>query len=77
MTTVRVLVSLKPALLDSAGRTVASSLNGLGFEGVEDVRIGKIITLKLEKFDEETVRQMCEKLLANPVIEDYKIEVVE
>ncbi len=75
MTTVRVTVTLKPSLLDSAGRTVAGSLVKLGFDEVNDVRIGKVILLKLESYDEARVRAMCDKLLANPVIEDYAIEV--
>lgn len=75
MTTVRVTVTLKPSLLDSAGRTVAGSLVKLGFDEVNDVRIGKVILLKLESYDEARVRTMCDKLLANPVIEDYAIEV--
>ncbi len=77
MPTVRVLISLKPSLLDSAGRTVNSSLHDLGFEEVQDVRIGKTITLQLEKYDEDQVKAMCDKLLANPVIEDYTFEVVQ
>lgn len=77
MVTVRVLVTLKPSLLDSAGRTVAQSLKKLDFGEVEQVRIGKVITLNLSQYDEARVKAMCDKLLANPVIEDYKIEVVE
>ena len=77
MTTVRVLISLKPSLLDSAGRTVNSSLHDLGFGEVQDVRIGKTITLQLDQYDEDKVKAMCDKLLANPVIEDYSFEVVE
>jgi len=77
MVTVRVLVTLKPSLLDSAGRTVAQSLGKLDFDEVEQVRIGKLITLSLKSYDEARVRAMCDRLLANPVIEDYKIEVVE
>lgn len=76
MATVRVFVTLKPALLDSAGRTVAASLRKLGFAEVEDVRIGKQIELEVEEFDEARVKAMCDRLLANPVIEDYRYEVV-
>lgn len=76
MVTVRVRVSLKPSLLDSAGRTVTSSLRGLGFEEVEEVRIGKVLTLKMESYDEARVKNMCSQLLANPVIEDFEVEVV-
>lgn len=76
MVTVRVNVSLKPSLLDSAGRTVAKSLQDLSFNEVSDVRIGKTITLQMETYDEARVKAMCDKLLANPVIENYSIEVL-
>jgi len=77
MPPVRVYVRLKPSLLDSAGKTVASSLAKLGFEEVEEARIGKLVELKVDKYDEGRVKEMCDKLLANPVIEDYTIEVDE
>lgn len=77
MVTVRVYVTLKPALLDSAGRTVAGSLVKLGFGEVEDARIGKLIELKVKDYDESHVKSMCDKLLANPVIENYRFEVVK
>ena len=76
MTTVRVFVTLKPSLLDSAGRTVAHSLDKLGYSELQEARIGKLIELKLESYDESRVKEMCDKLLANPVIEDYRFEVV-
>lgn len=76
MTTVRVYVTLKPSLLDSAGRTVAGSLKKLGYDEVGEARIGKLIELKVEQYSEERVKAMCDKLLANPVIEDYRFEVV-
>lgn len=76
MPTVRVYVTLKPSLLDSAGRTVTDSLQQLGFNEVQDARIGKLIELKLDPFDEARVREMGERLLANPVIEDFRIEVM-
>jgi phosphoribosylformylglycinamidine synthase subunit PurS len=77
MPSVRVYVTLKPSLLDSAGRTVSSALQKLGFNEVEEVRIGKLIELKVDSFDPERVKEMCDKLLANPVIENYQIEAVE
>lgn len=77
MPVVRVFVTLKPSLLDSAGRTVASSLQKLGFDAVQGVRIGKLIELQVETFDEAMVKAMCDKLLANPVIEDYRFELVQ
>jgi phosphoribosylformylglycinamidine synthase len=76
MPTVRVYVTLKPSLLDSAGRTVAGALQKLGYSELEEVRIGKLIELKLDTYDEARVKEMCDRLLANPVIEDYRIEQV-
>lgn len=76
MALVRVSVTLKPSLLDSAGRTVADSLHRLGFSEVEDARIGKLIELKIENPTDDRVREMCQKLLANGVIEDFRYEVV-
>lgn len=76
MTTVRVYVTLKPSLLDSAGRTVAGSLRKLGYEELEEARIGKLIELRMKEYSETRVQEMCDKLLANPVIEDYRFEVV-
>lgn len=75
MTTVRIYVTLKPSLLDSAGRTVAGALQKLGYEELQGARIGKLIELQVENFDEGRVKEMCDKLLANPVIEDYRFEV--
>jgi phosphoribosylformylglycinamidine synthase PurS subunit len=77
MPTVRVYVTLKASLLDSAGRTVSSSLQKLGYSELKGARIGKLIELELESYDEARVREMCDKLLANPVIEDYRIEAPE
>ena len=77
MARVRVTVTLKPSLLDSAGRTVAGSLQAMGFAEVQSVRIGKLIELEVEPYSEDRVREMCERLLANPVIESYHIEGVE
>lgn len=76
MALVRVSVTLKPALLDSAGRTVTGALHGLGFPEVEGARIGKLIELQVEDPTEARIEEMCRKLLANPVIEEYRYEVV-
>ncbi len=74
-------VSLKAGVLDSQGKAVHHALDSLHFDGVEDVRVGKQIVLKLSHTDEakakEEVTQMCEDLLANTVIEDYEIELVK
>lgn len=72
---VRVLVRLKPGVLDPQGRAVHHSLEGLGFEGVKDVRIGRVIEMDLaDGTSEAAIDDMCQKLLANMVIEDYSIE---
>jgi phosphoribosylformylglycinamidine synthase PurS subunit len=74
---IRVYVSLKNGVLDPAGVTVKGALQRMGFNDVNDVRTGKFIELELAQTDrtkaEAEVAQMCEKLLANTVIEDYKI----
>jgi len=76
----RVHVMLKTGVLDPQGEAVRHALGALGFEGVEAVRQGKVIELDLAETDparaEETLTQMCEKLLANTVIERYSIELV-
>jgi phosphoribosylformylglycinamidine synthase len=76
MATVRIFVTLKPSLLDSAGRTVAGALNKMGYEELEGARIGKLIELEMKSYDEQRVKEMCDRLLANPVIEDYRVEQV-
>lgn len=72
---IRILVRLKPGVLDPQGRAVHHSLEHMGFDGVEDVRIGRMIEMEVaDGTKDETIRSMCEKLLANMVIEDYAIE---
>ena len=72
---VRIFVRLKPGVLDPQGRAVHHSLEGLGFDGVEDVRIGRFIEMDVaDGTSHETLTAMCEKLLANIVIEDFSIE---
>jgi phosphoribosylformylglycinamidine synthase len=71
----RILVRLKPGVLDPQGRAVHHSLEGLGFTGVEDVRIGRVIELDLaDDTSDDDIDKMCRQLLANMVIEDYSIE---
>ncbi len=75
----RVHVMLKAGVLDPQGEAVRHALGALGFEGVRGVRQGKVIELDLAEGDrasaEAQVREMCEKLLANTVIESYRVEV--
>lgn len=74
-------ISLKNGVLDSQGKAVHHALESLHFEGIEDIRVGKQIVLKLSATDHEKARaevtQMCENLLANTVIEDYDIELIK
>lgn len=71
----RILVRLKPGVLDPQGRAVHHALEGMGFTGVEDVRVGRLIELDLaDDTDEAAIAAMCEKLLANTVIENFTIE---
>ena len=75
---VRVFVSLKPGVLDPQGRAVHHALEGLGFSGVADVRVGRLIELDVaDGTSDETLDEMCSKLLANMVIENYRIEKLE
>ena len=77
----RVHVTLKSGVLDPQGKAIAQALGRLGFEGVDDVRQGKFIEIELAENDRGKARisvdAMCAKLLANTVIEDYAIELVE
>jgi len=75
---VRIFVSLKPGVLDPQGRAVHHALDGLGFHGVQDVRVGRLIEMEVaDRTSDETLTDMCEKLLANTVIENYRIEKLE
>jgi phosphoribosylformylglycinamidine synthase len=75
---VRVHVSLKPGVLDPQGRAVHHALEGLGFAAVRDVRVGRLIELDVaDDTSDEALDDMCRKLLANMVIENYRIEKLE
>jgi phosphoribosylformylglycinamidine synthase len=75
----RVHVSLKPGVLDPQGKAIANALQALGFGGIGEVRQGKLIELELTDSDPHAARirveEMCRQLLANPVIENYTIEI--
>ena len=75
----RVFVTLKNGVLDPQGKAIGNALNNLGFGGVGEVRQGKVIDIELSEPDEAKARsrlqEMCEKLLANTVIEKYEIEL--
>lgn len=74
-------VSLKPGVLDAPGQVLESSLHRLGFDEVKGVRVGKHITLDVEAPDEASARRriqdMADRLLANPVVEEFAIDILE
>ncbi|AYV69245.1 MULTISPECIES: phosphoribosylformylglycinamidine synthase subunit PurS [Bacillaceae] len=77
---VKVYITLRESVLDPQGNAVKGSLHSLNYKEVEDVRIGKYLELTIDKSErniDELVKEMCEKLLANTVIEDYRYEVEE
>ncbi|MEE8442201.1 MAG: phosphoribosylformylglycinamidine synthase subunit PurS [Dehalococcoidia bacterium] len=77
----KVYVTLKPSVNDPQGLTIMGGLRSLGFQSVSDVRAGKYLEVRLQETErtqaEDRVREMCDKLLANPVIEEYRFELVE
>jgi phosphoribosylformylglycinamidine synthase subunit PurS len=78
---VKIFVSLKNGVLDPQGKAVEQSLHTLGYKEVQDVRVGKFVELNLQASSRETaegrIREMCDKLLANPVIENFHYEISE
>jgi len=77
---VKVYVTLRESVLDPQGNAVKNSLHSLAFSEVQDVRIGKYMELTIEKSErdiDEVVNEMCKRLLANTVIEDYRYEIEE
>ena len=77
----RVLVRLRPGIMDVQGAAVQRALIGLGFGDLRELRVGKVIEVQIDATSEaaarERVDEMCKKLLANPVLEDYTIETIE
>ncbi|HSW09880.1 MAG TPA: phosphoribosylformylglycinamidine synthase subunit PurS [Bacillota bacterium] len=75
----RVVVTLKPGVLDPQGEATRKALNGVGFAGVEDVRVGKFLEVELEAASreaaEEMIGEMSRRLLANPVLEEFRYEL--
>ena len=76
---VKIFVSLKSGVLDPQGKAIERSLHTLGYGEVQDVRMGKYLELTVEGIArtvaESRIREMCDKLLANPLIEDYRFEI--
>ncbi len=77
----KVIVTLKNGVLDPQGKAIKGSLDALGFAGLNSVRQGKIFDINLDETDKEKanakIKDMCEKLLANTVIENYTIQLIE
>lgn len=78
---VKIFVSLKEGVLDPQGKAVERSLHTLGYREVQDVRMGKYLEVHLNASSREAaesrIREMCERLLSNPVIEEYRFEIQE
>lgn len=78
---VRILVSLKPSVLDPQGQTVRNALHTLGYKSVKDVRQGKVFEIELENIDraeaEKIIPEIADKVLANPIIEKFTWEIIE
>jgi len=72
---VRVLIRPREGILDAQGKAVERALPALGFDGVGEVRVGRLV--ELEADDPERIDELCQKLLANPLIEDYEIEILD
>ena len=76
----KITITLKSGVLDPQGKAIEGALHGLGFGEASDVRQGKIIELRLDEKDPDSARakaeEMCRKLLANPVMENYAIEIL-
>ena len=75
----KIYVTLKKGVLDPQGKAVQHSLESLGYKEVRDIRLGKYMEVKFDNIERDKantrIREMCEKLLANPVIEDYRFEI--
>ena len=78
---VKIFVSLKKGVLDPQGKAIERSLHTLGYREVQDVRMGKYLEIEMESTSHQNaelrVREMCDKLLSNTVIEDYRFEIQE
>ena len=77
----KVYVTLKPTVNDPQGKTVLATLKNLGFSSARDVRVGKFLELRIDELDrsraQDLVNEICEKLLANPVIEEFRFDLEE
>lgn len=78
---VQIRITPRPGILDPQGETIGRALETLGYDGVSDVRMGRLLSLQIEAPDEASARnsvsEMCERLIANPIIEDFTILIEE
>lgn len=81
MLEVEIYITLKKTVSDPQGLTIKHALESLGYQNLEEVRVGKLITIKLNSKDKKKAKQkvdeMCQKLLSNPIIEDYSLKIKE
>ena len=74
------LIGLKPGILDAQGTSIMRALSGLGFDEVRDVRVGKVLEIDLDGIEQAAARgrldEMCRRLLVNPVIEEFRVELL-
>lgn len=77
MAKARVTITLKKTIMDAQGQTVERALHNLGYQGVGGLRIGKYIEMSVDGEDKGKVEEMCRRLLANPIIEDFRVEIEE
>ncbi len=79
MTKARVIITLKKTIMDAQGQTVEKALHNLGYQGVQNLRMGKYVEMEVNGSPREKlaaqVDEMCRKLLANPIIEDFSVEL--
>jgi phosphoribosylformylglycinamidine synthase len=75
MAKARVTITLKKTIMDAQGQTVERALHNLGYTGVSGLRIGKYIEMSVDGEDRAKVEEMCRRLLANPIIEDFRVEI--
>jgi len=81
MAKARVIITLKKTIMDAQGQTVEKALHNLGYEGVENLRMGKYVEMDLNGAPKDKlpaqIDEMCRRLLANPIIEDFRVEIEE
>lgn len=76
MATIRIIVTLKPGILDAAGQAVRQGLHAIGYEAVSDVRMGRYLEVTIpEGLSPQETNEMCERFLANPLIEEWRFDV--